>query len=55
MWNDRQCRERRIGAREILWSWAIVALILLGFAAWTGIESILSELTVTVQTVQTER
>jgi hypothetical protein len=44
MWTERQWRDRRIGTREILWSWTIVALIALGVAAWDGVRAILPEL-----------
>lgn len=44
MWTDRQWRDRRIGMREILWSWTIVALIALGVAAWDGVQALLPEL-----------
>jgi hypothetical protein len=40
MWTDRQWRDRRIGAREILWSWAIVASILLSLAAWSAVRAL---------------
>jgi hypothetical protein len=43
MWTERQWRDRRIGVREILWSWAIVALFALGVAAWDGIQALLPE------------
>jgi hypothetical protein len=44
MWTERQWRERRIGVREILWSWTIVAAIALGVAAWDGVRALLPEL-----------
>ena len=40
MWTDRQWRDRCIGAREIFWSWVIVASILLGLAAWSGVRAL---------------
>ena len=40
MWTDRQWRDRRIGLREILWSWTIVALIALGVATWDVIQAL---------------
>lgn len=43
MWTDRECRGRRIGIREILSSWAIVALIVLGIVAWDGIQAFMLE------------
>jgi hypothetical protein len=43
MWTDRQWRERRIGMREIMWSWAIALLIVLGVAAWDGVRTLVSE------------
>lgn len=39
MWNERQWRERRIGSGEIVWSWVIVALIVIPLAAWAAIEA----------------
>jgi hypothetical protein len=39
MWNERQWRERRIGTGEIVWSWVIVALIVIALAAWAGVET----------------
>lgn len=41
MWNERQWRERRIGTGEIVWSWAIVALIVIALAAWAGVETLM--------------
>jgi hypothetical protein len=41
MWTDRQWRDRRIGMREILWSWAIVVAIALGAAAWDAIQALM--------------
>jgi len=38
MWDERQWRERRIDIRDILSSWAIVAVILLTLALWAGVE-----------------
>ena len=46
MWTERQWRDRRIGVREILCSWTIVALIVLGVAAWGGIHALLTEVDV---------
>ena len=43
MWNERECGDRRIGSREILWSWAIVALIVISLAAWAGVEAIVPD------------
>lgn len=43
MWNERQCSERRIGSGEILWSWAIVALIVVSLAAWAGVEALMPD------------
>jgi hypothetical protein len=43
MWTDRQWRDRRIGMREILWSWAIVGLIALGVAAWDSFQALVAE------------
>jgi hypothetical protein len=40
MWNERQWRERRIGTGEIVWSWVIVALIVIALAAWAGVEAL---------------
>jgi len=39
MWNERQWRERRIGSGEIVWSWVIVALIVIPLAAWAAVEA----------------
>ena len=41
MWNERQWRERRIGTGEIVWSWVIVALIVIALAAWAGAETLM--------------
>ena len=41
MWTERQWRDRRIGVREIFWSWTIVAVIALGVVAWDGIRALL--------------
>ena len=38
MWNERQWRERRIGTGEIVWSWVIVAVIVMALAAWAGVD-----------------
>jgi Na+/proline symporter len=43
MWNERQWSERRIGLREIAWSWAVFALIMIAVAAWAGAEVLLAE------------
>ncbi len=43
MWNERQWRDRRIGIREILGSWAIVALIVLSLAAWAGVQALVAD------------
>jgi hypothetical protein len=43
MWNERQWRDRRIGLREILSSWAIVALIVVSLAAWAGVQALMSD------------
>ncbi|MGH6928156.1 MAG: hypothetical protein ACREEV_07555 [Dongiaceae bacterium] len=43
MWTDRQWRDRRIGMREILWSWAIAGAIALGVAAWDGFQALVAE------------
>ena len=45
MWNERECGDRRIGSREILWSWAIVALIVISLAAWAGVEMLMPDST----------
>jgi hypothetical protein len=42
MWTERQWRDRRIGNRDVLWSWAIVALIVVSLAAWAGVEALLT-------------
>ncbi len=44
MWTDRQWRDRRIGMREILWSWAIVGAIVLGAATWDAIQALMAGL-----------
>jgi len=36
MWDERECGDKRNSAADILASWIIVALILLGVAAWSG-------------------
>jgi len=43
MWNERQWRERCIGIREILSSWAIVVLILVSLAAWAGFQALMAD------------
>jgi hypothetical protein len=45
MWNERQWRDRRIGLREIVSSWAIVVLIVVSLAAWAGVQALLSDST----------
>lgn len=40
MWTERQWRDQCIGNREVLWSWAIVALIVVSLAAWAGVEAL---------------
>jgi uncharacterized membrane protein len=42
MWSERQWRERRIGVREILGIWAIVALIVLALVAWAGVQALVA-------------
>jgi hypothetical protein len=41
MWNERQWRERRIGTGEIVWSWMVVAVIVIALAAWAGVETLM--------------
>ena len=41
MWNERHWRGRRIGIAEILWSWAIVAMIIISLVAWAGVEALM--------------
>jgi hypothetical protein len=43
MWNERECRDRRIGTGEILWSWAIIALIVVSLAAWAGVAALMPD------------
>jgi hypothetical protein len=43
MWNERQWRDRRIGPREIVSSWAIVVLIVVSLVAWAGVQALLSD------------
>ena len=43
MWNERQWRDRRIGLREIVSSWAIVALIIVPLVAWAGIQALMPD------------
>jgi len=43
MWNDRQLRDRRIGAPEIFWSWAIIVLIVVALAGWAGVDTLAPE------------
>jgi len=43
MWDDKECRERRITIADILSSWAIVAAILLGMAAWSGLQLLMTD------------
>jgi hypothetical protein len=42
MWTERQWRDRRIGNSDVLWSWAIVGLIVVSLAAWAGVEALLT-------------
>jgi len=42
MWSERQWRDRRIGIREILGIWAIVALIVLSLVAWAGVQALIA-------------
>jgi len=42
MWSERQWRDRRIGIREILGTWAIVALIVLSLVAWAGVQALVA-------------
>ena len=42
MWNEPQWRDRRIGIREILGSWAIVVLIVLSLVAWAGVQALIA-------------
>ncbi len=42
MWSERQWRDRRIGIREILGTWAIVALIVLSLVAWAGVQALIA-------------
>jgi hypothetical protein len=48
MWTERQCRDRRIGMREIFWSWAIVALIVMALAAWSGYQALTAHATTSI-------
>jgi hypothetical protein len=43
MWNELQWRDRRIGIREILGSWAIVALIVFSLVAWAGVQALMRD------------
>lgn len=43
MWNERQWRDKRIGLREILSSWAIVALIVVSLVAWAGVQAFMPD------------
>ena len=43
MWNERQWRDRRIGLREIVSSWVIVALIVVCLAAWAGVRAFMPD------------
>lgn len=43
MWNERQWRDRRIGLREIVSSWVIVALIIVSLVAWAGVQALMSD------------
>jgi hypothetical protein len=42
MWDTKECRERRITIADIVSSWAIVAAILLGMAAWSGVQLLMT-------------
>jgi hypothetical protein len=42
MWTERQWRDRCISNREVVWSWVIVALIVVSLAAWAGVESLMT-------------
>lgn len=43
MWDNKECRERRITIADILSSWAIVAAILAGMAAWSGLQLLMTD------------
>ncbi|MCI0429005.1 MAG: hypothetical protein L0210_00475 [Rhodospirillales bacterium] len=43
MWDNKECRENRITIADILSSWAIIAAILLGMAAWWGVQLLMTD------------
>ncbi|HZF35855.1 MAG TPA: hypothetical protein VE914_18820 [Candidatus Angelobacter sp.] len=42
MWTERQWRDQCISNREVVWSWVIVALIVVSLAAWAGVEALIA-------------
>jgi len=45
MWNERECGEKRASAADIRSSWVIVAAILLGMAAWSNLQLLMTNTT----------
>lgn len=43
MWDERECGDKRNSAADILASWIIVAVILLGMAAWSGLRLFMTD------------
>ncbi len=43
MWDDDECQRRRLGHAELLSSWEIIAAILLGLAAWSGVQALTAD------------
>ena len=43
MWDERESGDKRNGAADILASWTIVAVILLGMAAWSALRLFMTD------------
>jgi len=43
MWDNKECHDTRISIADILSSWAIVAAILLGMAAWSALQLLMTD------------
>lgn len=50
MWDEKECQDRTLGLAEIRSSWAIVAAILVGTAAWTVLQLLLAMATAPPET-----
>ncbi len=43
MWDERESGDKRNGAADILASWTIVAVILLGMVAWSALRLVMTD------------